>query len=188
MALTGLDHIFVCSKNLKFCEGSIKAKNFRIGQPKKESREADGGVAILNENWAMYLRESFLEASVVIFVINEDWLDSIPCNQEFEALITRKRQLQGAQKKNAIIFVDITNEKFNQRWGGKLPQVLATASRSCPFPYSASPCTLQESTAQSFFIVHRPQSIDFPCESLATCQLTLASFAPSFAVQGGLDI
>eukprot|EP00200_Dunaliella_tertiolecta_P006306 CAMPEP_0202355414 /NCGR_PEP_ID=MMETSP1126-20121109/10320_1 /ASSEMBLY_ACC=CAM_ASM_000457 /TAXON_ID=3047 /ORGANISM="Dunaliella tertiolecta, Strain CCMP1320" /LENGTH=984 /DNA_ID=CAMNT_0048948029 /DNA_START=163 /DNA_END=3117 /DNA_ORIENTATION=- len=120
--MRGLDHIFVCSKNLKFCEGSIKAKNFRIGQPKKESREADGGVAILNENWAMYLRESFLEASVVIFVINEDWLDSIPCNQEFEALITRKRQLQGAQKKNAIIFVDITNEKFNQRWGGKLPQ------------------------------------------------------------------
>jgi len=61
---------------------------------------------------------------VVIFVINEDWLDSIPCNQEFEAVITRKRRLQPKECKDAIIFVDITNEKFNQRWGAKLPQVI----------------------------------------------------------------
>lgn len=65
-----------------------------------------------------------MEARVVIFVINEDWLDSIPCNQEFEALITRKRRLQGLERKDAIIFIDITDDKFNQRWAGKLPQVI----------------------------------------------------------------
>lgn len=36
-------------------------------------------------------QEAFLESSVIVFVVNEDWLDSIPCNQEFEALIRRKK-------------------------------------------------------------------------------------------------
>lgn len=135
-------------------------------------------------------QESFIEARVVVFVINEDWLDSIPCNQEFEALITRKRRFRWAapglrrtranlqqhcarpmarahvctrpsialpcldacsalgprpagehcteacicsmhvhrpESRDAIIFVDITDDKFNKRWGAKLPQVCADA-------------------------------------------------------------
>ncbi len=39
---------------------------------------------------AAHVQESFMEARVIVFILNEDWLDSIPCNQEFEALIARK--------------------------------------------------------------------------------------------------
>ena len=118
-AQQALKHIFVCSQNLKYCPGSVKARNFRPYSSEASSAQA---TAILNENWAMYLRESFVEARVVVFVINEDWLDSIPCNQEFEAQITRKVGFrpgvrEGSDSRpDAIIFVDITDDKFNQRW------------------------------------------------------------------------
>ncbi|KAG2491383.1 hypothetical protein HYH03_010175 [Edaphochlamys debaryana] len=91
-----LRHVFVCSKNLRYCPGSIKAKGFRHYLATNPDASPDVSTAILNENWAMYLRESFVEARVVVFVINEDWLDSIPCNQEFEALITRKNNFRQA--------------------------------------------------------------------------------------------
>ena len=52
----GLDHIFVCSQNLKYCPGSVKAKNFRLHSGGDET--AMSATAILNENWAMYLRVS----------------------------------------------------------------------------------------------------------------------------------
>lgn len=56
----GLDHVFVCSKNLRYCPGSIKAKNFRhyahAGAGATDAGAEDNATAILNENWAMYLR------------------------------------------------------------------------------------------------------------------------------------
>lgn len=39
-------------------------------------------------------QESFLEAHVIVFIVNQDWLDSIACNQEFEAMITRKMKFR----------------------------------------------------------------------------------------------
>lgn len=47
--LAGLSHIFVCSQNLKYAPGSVRATNFRLGS-------TDPATAILNENWAMFLR------------------------------------------------------------------------------------------------------------------------------------
>lgn len=53
--LSGLTHCFVCSENLKYCPGSVKAFNFRHYNLPVPGADA-GAPAILNENWALYLR------------------------------------------------------------------------------------------------------------------------------------
>eukprot|EP00955_Chlamydomonas_euryale_P043447 352594-Chlamydomonas_euryale.AAC.12 len=105
------------------------------------------------------MQESFLEARVVIFVINEDWLDSIPCNQEFEAVLTRKALLQPVDTKNAIILLDITNDRYNKRWGAKLPQLKAGLAHEAGkyfdvynFTYNAQSTSQQKLAVQTDII------------------------------------
>lgn len=97
---SGLTHVFVDKTNLQYVEGSVRATNLPGAKPE--------AYAVLNENWAVYLREAFLEARLVIFLFNQDWLDSIPCNLEFEGLIKHKPGMS-TQGPCAVVFVNMTD-------------------------------------------------------------------------------
>ncbi|GFH27644.1 uncharacterized protein HaLaN_26002, partial [Haematococcus lacustris] len=106
----------------------------------------------------MYLRESFLEARVVVFVINEDWMDSIACNQEFEAMVTRARRLTPSTRM-AMVLMDITDDRFNRRWGAKLPQFKANlaleAGKHCDvfqFTYNQQTTAEDKARVQQEFV------------------------------------
>ncbi|GLC46723.1 hypothetical protein PLESTM_001916300 [Pleodorina starrii] len=102
----GLTHVFIDKCNLMYCEGSVLAEGFG----KKDSKTA---VAVLNENWAIYLREAFLEARCVVFLVNQDWMDSVPCNLEFEGLIKKKMNFRDGGERQAVIFLDITRTTYS---------------------------------------------------------------------------
>ncbi|KAL6756657.1 hypothetical protein V8C86DRAFT_2644588 [Haematococcus lacustris] len=154
----GLSHVFVCSKNLRFVPGSVKAVNFRHFRQRGTEGAETGAAAVLNANWTMYLRESFLEARVVVFVINEDWMDSIACNQEFEAMVTRARRLTPSSRM-AMVLMDITDDRFNRRWGAKLPQFKANlaleAGKHCDvfqFTYNQQTTAEDKARVQQEFV------------------------------------
>ncbi|KXZ45697.1 hypothetical protein GPECTOR_51g682 [Gonium pectorale] len=129
----GLTHIFIDKLNLQYCAGSVRAVNFGRGNP--------NAYAVLNENWAIYLREAFLEARVVVFLLNQDWLDSIPCNQEFEGLIRRKSTYATDGLPRAVVFVDITDPDYK---GRLLPEYFANMRRQAARHFDVHNITFNE--------------------------------------------